>query len=154
TGTTAGTILITPSFAMHGGFDLTPATPDALTIAIPRMAPKLGSATISSQTTAGFTLVLSGYSTTRGMRQLDIQFTPKAGENFSATKLTIDVSTAASGWYQSAASQSSGGAFAAAIPISLANGSSTDDLVHRLQSLSITATNDAGVSTAVTVPIP
>jgi len=153
TGTTAGSIVITPSFTMRGGFDLTPAAPNALTIAIPRTAPQLVNASISSATATSFTLVLSGYSTSRGMRQFDIQFTPKAGENFSATKLTIDVSTAASGWYQSAASQSSGGSFLAAIPFSLANGSSTDDLVHRLQSLSVTASNETGVSTAVTVPI-
>ena len=153
TGTTAGTIVITPSFTMRGGFDLTPVTPDALTLAIPRTAPQLVSASISSATATSFTLVLSGYSTSRGMRQFDIQFTPKAGETFSATKLTLDVSTAASGWYQSAASQGSGGSFLATIPFLLANGSSTDDLVHRLQSLSVTATNETGVSTAVTVPI-
>jgi hypothetical protein len=155
TGTTAGSIVIKPSFAMHGGgFDLTPPTPDALTIPIPRAAPQLLSASITSETTTGFTVVLSGYSTTRTMRQLDVQFTPKQGGNFSTSRLTIDVSTASTAWYQGAASQGTGGSFLAAIPFVLANGSSTDDLVHLLQSLSITATNDSGVSTAVTVPIP
>ena len=155
TGTTAGSIVIKPSFAMHGGgFDLTPPTPDALTIPIPRAAPQLLNASITSETTTGFTVVLSGYSTTRTMRQLDVQFTPKQGGSFSTSRLTIDVSTASTAWYQGAASQGTGGSFLAAIPFVLANGSSTDDLVHLLQSLSITATNDSGVSTAVTVPIP
>ena len=63
------------------------------------------------------------------------------------------VSSASAAWYQGAASQGTGGSFLAAIPFVLANGS-TDDLVHLLQSVSITATNDSGVSTAVTVPIP
>ena len=153
TGTTAGSIVITPSFSMRGGFDLTPPAPDPLTISIPRMAPQLLSASITSQSATSFTIVLSGYTTTRAMRQLDVQFTPKQGESFTSTHLTLDVSTASGAWYQSAASQAAGGSFLAAIPIVLANGSSTDDLVHRLQSLSITATNEIGASAAVTVPI-
>jgi Abnormal spindle-like microcephaly-assoc'd, ASPM-SPD-2-Hydin len=153
TGTTAGTIVITPSFAMQGGFDLTPPSPDPLTIAIPRTAPQLLSATITSPTTTSFTVVLNGFSTTRALTQLDVQITPQPGVNISAAHLTVDVNTAAASWYQSTASQTAGGSFLAAIPFVLQNGSSTDDLVHRLQSLSITATNSAGVSSSVTVPI-
>ena len=154
TGTTAGSIVITPSFAMRSGFDMTPSTPDALTITVPRTAPQIISATVTSASTTSFTVALSGYSTTRTIRQLDVQFTPKAGESFSTTRMSIDVTSASSAWYQGAASQTTGGSFLAAIPFVLQNGSSTEDLVHRLQSLSITATNDAGVSTPVTVPIP
>src|SRR5262249_47144281 len=119
TGTTAGTIVITPSFAMRSGFDMTPPVPDTLTIALPRAAPQLLNANITSETTSSFTLVLSGYSTTRAMRQLDVQFTPRQGESLSTGRLTIDVSSAASAWYQSTASQSSGGSFLAAIPFVL-----------------------------------
>jgi hypothetical protein len=153
TGTTAGSIVITPSFSMRSGFDMTPAAAAALTIPISKTAPQLLNASIASQTATSFTLVLNGYSTTRAMRQLDVQFTPKQGESFSTTRLTLDVSTASASWYQSTASQGTGGSFLAAIPFVLANGGSTDDLVHRLQSLSVTATNDVGVSTTVTVPI-
>jgi hypothetical protein len=154
TGTTSGTILITPSFAMRSGFDMTPPTPTALTMEIPKMAPQLLSASITAQTAGSFTLVLNGYSTTRGIRQFDVQFTPKKGETITSAHLTVDVAAAASAWYQSAASQGVGGSFLAAIPFVLQNGNSTDDVVHRIESLSITATNDAGVSVAVTVPIP
>jgi hypothetical protein len=154
TGTTAGTVSITPSFAMRSGFDMTPLSPDSLSIAIPKAAPQLLSAGITSQTTNSFTLVLSGYSTSRSMRQFDVQFTPRQGENFSTTKLTIDLNTAASAWYQSTASQGTGGSFLVAVPFVLQNGGSADDLFHRLQSLSITATNDAGASAAIAVPIP
>jgi hypothetical protein len=153
TGTTEGTIVITPSFTMSGGFDMTPAAPSTLSLAIPRSAPQLLSATIASPTTTSFTVVLTGFSTTRALSQLDVQITPQPGVNLTTTHLTIDVTTAASSWYQSSASQTAGGSFLAAIPFVLQNGSSTDDLVHRLQSLSITATNQAGVSSSVTVPI-
>jgi len=153
TGTTAGKIVITPSFAMQGGFDMTPSSPSPLSITIPQTAPQLLSATLASPTTTSFTVVLNGFSTTRALTQLDVNITPKSGVNLSATHLTIDVSTAAASWYQSSASQTAGGTFLAAIPFVLANGNSTDDLVHKLQSLSITATNQTGVSTSVTVPI-
>ena len=106
------------------------------------------------QTTTGFTVILNGYSTTRALTQLDIQITPKQGETFSTTHLTLDVSSGSTAWFQSATSQTFGGAFLVAIPFVLSNGSTTDDLVHRLQSLSITATNDVGASSAISVPIP
>jgi hypothetical protein len=85
---------------------------------------------------------------------LDIQVTPKQGQNFSTTQLSVDLSSAASSWFQGAASQGFGGSFLVAIPFSLSNGSTTNDLVHLLQSLSITATNDVGTSSAISVSIP
>jgi len=105
-------------------------------------------------TLSAFSVVLSGYATSRSLRQLDIQITPRQGQSFPAAHLMVDVSAGASGWFQSAASSSFGGAFQVTIPFVLQNGSSTDDLVHRLQSLSITATNEIGVSGAITVAIP
>lgn len=154
TGTTAGTILVTPSFATQSGFDLTPSPPSALTLTIPRSVAQLSSASVTSETLTSFTLVLTGYSTTRALRQLDIQITPKQGNTFSTTHLTLDVSAASAAWFQSTTSQSFGGAFSVAFPFVLSNGSTTDDLVHRLQSLSITATNDVGASSSLSVPIP
>ena len=74
--------------------------------------------------------------------------------NFSTTSLTIDLTSSAAAWFQSAASSSFGGAFQIAIPFVLQNGSTTADLVHTLQSLSITAVNAIGSSTALTVTIP
>ncbi len=155
TGTTAGDIVLTPSFAMQsGGFDLTPSSPNALTLTIPRSAPQLTNASISAVTTTSFTVTLSGYSTSRALRQLAIQITPKSGQNFSTTNLTIDVSSASASWFQSTAAQGFGGSFLMAIPFVLSNGSTTSDLVHMLQSLSITAANDVGTSSAMSVTIP
>ena len=153
TGTTAGNIVITPSFAMQTGFDLTPASPAVLTLTIPRLATQLQNASVSGETTNSFTVVLTGYTTTRTLRQLDIQVTPQAGQNLSASHLTIDVNSSSAAWFQSAASQAFGGSFLVAIPFTLSGGSATD-LVHLLQSLSITATNDVGASNALTLAIP
>ena len=154
TGTTAGTILITPSFATTSGFDLTPLSPNALTLTIPRSAPQVSTASITSQTLTSFTVVLNGYSTTRTLTQLDIQIMPKQGETFSTTHLTLDVNSGSTAWFQSTTSQTFGGAFLVTIPFVLSNGSTTDDLVHRLQSLNVTATNDVGASSSVAVSIP
>jgi hypothetical protein len=154
TGTTAGTILIAPTFATQNGFDLTPSSPTSLTLTIPSTVAQLSSESVTSETLASFTVLLTGYSTTHALTQLNIQINPKQGDTFSATNLTINVSAASSAWYQSTAAQPFGGAFAIAIPFVLSSGSNTADLVHMLQSLSITATNGVGVSSSISVPIP
>jgi len=154
TGTTAGTITITPSFATQTGFDLTPNSPSALTLTIPHSVPQLTSASIASETLNSFTLILNGYTTTRVLTKLAIQIAPKQGSTFSTTSLTVDVSTASAAWFQGATSQPFGGSFMVAIPFTLSNGSSTADLVHLLQSLSITATNDVGTASSISVAIP
>jgi hypothetical protein len=154
TGTTAGTILITPSFATQNGFDLTPSSPTSLTLTIPSSVAQLSSESVTSETLTSFTVLLGGYTTTHGLTQLNIQINPKTGNTFSTTSLTINVSAASSGWFQSTASTPFGGAFLIAIPFVLSSGSSTSDLVHMLQSLTITATNSVGVSSSISVPIP
>jgi hypothetical protein len=154
TGTTAGTILITPSFATQSGFDMTPPSPAALTLTIQRSAVQLSSASVTAETLTSFTVVLKGYSTTRTVTKLDIDISSKPGVSFSTSHLTLDVSSASSAWYQSNTSQAFGGAFLIAVPFVLSNGGSATDLVHMLQSLNITATNDVGTSSAASVAIP
>ena len=133
---------------------MTPSSPITLTLIIPRTGAQLSSASVTSETSNGFTVILKGYSTTRALTQLDIQIVPKASGTFSTTHLTTDVSSASSAWFQSTTSQPFGGSFLIAIPFVLSNGSSTADLVHLLQSLSIIASNDVGASSSLSVPIP
>ena len=154
TGTTAGNIVITPSFTLQNGFDVTPSSPKTLTMTISSAAPQLTSASITSQTLTSFSLVLSGYVTARSMQKLDIVITPKQGASFSATKLSLDVTSGAASWFQSASSASYGGAFQVIIPFVLQNGSASDDLVRQIQSLAVTATNQVGSSPALSVAIP
>ena len=154
TGTTAGNIVITPSFALAGGFSLTPSSPQTLTLTISPAAPQLLNASISGETTTGFTLTLSGYTTSRVLRQLSVQFSPKAGQNISNTTLNVDLSSPSAAWFQSTVAQNFGGSFLIAVPFTLSGGSTGADLVHMLQSLSLTATNDVGTSSALSVNIP
>ncbi len=156
TGTVAGNIVITPSFAMQsGGFDVTPTPPPALTLAVGRLAPQLLNASITNRAATSFQVLVNGYSTTRAVRQLDIVFTPRSGANFTSTHLTVDVTSASAAWFQSAASeQAFGGTFSMLIPFTLQNGDSGVDLVQQIQALSITATNEVGTSNSVTAAIP
>jgi len=123
-------------------------------VGVAAAAPQLVSGSIASETLDSFSLVLNGYVTARSLKQLTVQVTPKSGESFSTTSLTVDLTSSAAAWFQSAASSDYGGAFQIAIPFVLSNGSTTDDLVHDLQSLSITAGNGIGSSSALSVTIP
>ena len=152
TGTTAGTISLSPSFSLQNGFDMTPALSPAVSLTLARSAPQLLTGSIASQTGSSFALVLGGYSTTRGLRQLDIQITPAAGANFTATRLTVELSSPSSAWFQGAASLPFGGSFLITVPFVLQGGGG--DMVRLLRSLSVTATNDAGTSDPITVTIP
>jgi hypothetical protein len=152
-GTTSGNIVITPSFSLQNGFNVTPTSPSTLTLTIPSLAPQLLSGGISAATTTSFTLTLSGFTTSRVLSQLNVQFTPVSGHTFSPSQLTIDVSTASASWFQGSAASDFGGSFLLEVPFALSNGNSTANLVSFLQSLSITATNNVGASSALVVPI-
>jgi hypothetical protein len=153
TGTTSGNIVITPSFSLQNGFNVTPTSPATLTLAVPSLAPQLLNGSISATTTTGFTLTLSGYTTSRVLSQLSIQFTPVSGHTFNPTQLTIDVSSASASWFQGTAASDYGGSFLLEVPFVLSGGSTTANLVSFLQSLSVTATNNVGTSNQVVVPI-
>jgi hypothetical protein len=153
TGTTAGTIVLTPIFSLQGGYDLTPPAPATMTLTIPRSAPRLLSGVITNQTINTFSVALTGYSTTRSLKQLEIQVAAKAGENVATSRLTLDVTSAAAAWFQGATSQEAGGGFQLSIPFALQNGNATDDLVRRLQSLTITASNETGASAPLVIAI-
>jgi hypothetical protein len=152
TGTTSGSIAITPSFALTDGFNLTPASPTVSTLTIPGLPPVLLNATVSQGTNA-FTLTLSGFTTTRVLKNLNVQFTAVQGRTFNPAQLTLDVSSASAAWFQGTAASGFGGSFLLEVTFTLSNGNSTANLLQYLQSLSITATNDVGTSSAAVVPI-
>jgi hypothetical protein len=155
TGTVAGTITLTPSFVTDGGINLTPTTPPALNLTVPQSAPRLLSVQVSSKTASGVTLLVTGYATGRSITQIDVQFTPVAGESVATTKLSLNVEASFTAWYQSAASQAFGGQFTATLPFSLAgditNTTNITNVADTIQSVSVTLTNRQGVSTSQTV---
>jgi hypothetical protein len=155
TGTVAGTVTLTPSFATTGGaIDMTPANPPALTLTIPQASPQLLSVAVSAKTTSGFTLLVTGYATGRSITQMDFQFTPVAGENVSTSRLSLNVEPSFLAWYQGTASSAFGSLFTATIPFTLQGDvKNVTSVVDTIQSVSVTLTNRQGASAARSVDL-
>ncbi len=154
TGTVAGTISVTPSFATEGGIDLTPASPPALNLVVPQSAPRLLSVVVSQKTSTGFTLMLTGYATSRSITQIDFQFTPAAGENVATTRLSLNAEPSFVAWYQSTQSQPYGSLFTATAPFTLQGDvKSASSVADTIQSVSVTLSNRQGTSNSVSVAL-
>ncbi len=153
TGSVAGTITLTPSFATEGGVDLTPANPAAMNLTVAQTAPRLLSAVITARTSSGFTVAVTGYSTGRSVTQFDLQFAPTAGENVTTTKISLNVESSFIAWYQSAASQQFGSLFSVSVPFTFTGDVKTTglSLVDTIQSVAATVTNRQGTSNSVSV---
>ncbi len=154
TGTVAGTITLTPSFATTAGIDLTPASPPALSLVIPQSVPRLLGVEVSAKASNTFTLTVRGYSTSRVVTKMDFQFTPTSGENVSTTSLSLPVEANFVGWYQQSTSQQYGSLFTATIPFTLQGDLTTvTSLADAIQSVSVTLTNRQGTSAAQRVSL-
>jgi hypothetical protein len=154
TGTVAGTIVLSPTFVSDGGIALTPATPDTLVLTVPQAAPRLLNVQVATKTAAGFSVLVTGYATSRQITSIDLTFTAASGENVPTTRVTIPADASFTAWYQSAASAAFGSQFTATIPITL-----TGDLVNvtslsdTVTSVSATLTNRAGSSNAMSANV-
>jgi len=154
TGTVAGTINITPSFATDAGINLTPTNPLALNLVVPQSAPRLLSVELSAKTANTIALLLRGYATSRSVTQMDFQFTPTSGENVSTTKLSLSVEPNFLAWFQNTSSQPYGSQFTATVTFTLQGDVKTvTSVADTLQSVSATLTNRQGVSAAASATL-
>jgi hypothetical protein len=158
TGTVAETVTLTPSFVTTGGVDLTPASPPTLQFSIAASAPVLESIQITdstgTQTTASFNLVIVGYSTTRDLSTLNVTFTAATGFNFSTSQSSVDLSGAASVWFQSTTAETFGGLFQVTVPFNLTGTAPKNDtLLQSIGSLSATISNSVGTSMPLQVNV-
>lgn len=154
TGSVAGTIVLTPSFKTDGGIDLTPTRPESLVLTVAQGAPRLLSVTIAARTSTSITLQVSGFSTSRSVTQMDLQFTPVAGESLATTRLSIGVEAAFLAWYQSQQSQQFGSLFTATVPLTLSGEvNAVTSLADAIQSISVTISNRSGASAARSVDL-
>jgi hypothetical protein len=146
TGTVAGTITITPTFAT-GTVNLTPAVPAIMTVTIAPSAPQIRSVQIGTRTANSFQVLVTGFSTPRTMTGMNLQFTASPGANLGTSDLNVGVTGAFSTWYQSAASAQFGSQFTAALNIVVAGD------ITAVQSVAVTATNQSGTSTSASVSL-
>lgn len=154
-GTVAGTITITPTFATEGGADLTPDPATPVTMTVAESAPVVLSVSISARTATSLTLQVTGFSTTRSVREMDLQFTPVAGRTISTTSLKVNVDASFTAWYQNGQSVQFGSQFTATVPLTFSGeppeGST---LVGTIQSVAVTLSNSRGTSAPVSVTVP
>jgi hypothetical protein len=154
TGTVAGSIVLTPSFATEGGINLTPSNPPSLTLTVPQGAPRLLSVALSSKTGNTLTLLVSGYATSRSITQIEFQFTPVAGENLGTARLTLNAEPSFLAWYQSSTSQQYGSLFTATVPFTLQGDvKSVSNLSDAIESVSVTLSNRLGTSSAISLSL-
>lgn len=154
TGTVAGTITVTPSFATEGGISLTPSNPPVLALNVPQGPPQLLSVAVSSKSNNAITLLVSGYSTSRSVTQMDFQFTAVEGENLGTTRLTLNAEPSFLAWYQSTQSQQYGSLFTATVPFTLQGDvKNVSTVTDAIRSISVTLSNRLGTSSSGTVTL-
>ncbi len=159
TGTVAGIIKITPAFTVGTttGTNITPPNPTILQLTIPSQAPTLLTAILGSQTATSISIVVTGFSTVRSLESLTFQLTPAAGYTLSGGTVTVDVSTTSTLWFQTAASQSSGGQFTVEVPFTFSENTTTTaatNLTAAISAVAVSATNSVGTSNVLQVSIP
>jgi hypothetical protein len=151
TGTVAGRISIVPAFQLEGGLDITPDKPPVLTLDVMRAAPQLVSVQVASLGSNSFTVILTGFATTRTLDRLELTINPVNGTTISPSSAMINVTGPSQTWYRNAASLPFGSLFSAAIPISLGGRDPDKSILPLIQSVSVTASNELGTSNPMTV---
>ncbi len=152
TGTVAGTIVLTPSFSVQGSnITLTPDSPRSLQFDVPSVAPVLFSGRVANPTANGFSVVFTGYSTTRSIASLNAQFAATAGFTVPQTQFTVDLRQASSAWFQTGGSQAFGGQFTLAVPfIFRGTAPAGHSVLESVGSLTVSVTNESGTSNSNT----
>jgi hypothetical protein len=155
-GTVATTITLTPTFATQAGnVSVTPASPTTLLFAVAPAAPVLLTVVPVNESASSFALNLTGYSTTRTLTSVTLQFTAAASMTLGTTQVTINIQPAATLWFQSTASQAFGGQFTVTLPFTLQGTPPTGEtLLQTIASISATVSNEVGTSNSVVTPLP
>jgi hypothetical protein len=143
TGTVAGTITITLDF-MASGTDITPAPAPTATITLITTPAFIQTVVFGSATTGAFTVVVTGFSTTRDMTTGLFQFAPSSNATLATSAVTVSLGEAFSIWYSNTASNATGSEFQLTVPFTTTNGPSADVIA-----VTVTLTNSKGASSAV-----
>jgi hypothetical protein len=141
TGTVAGTITIAAQMSA-AGVNVTPNPAPNTTIKIGASAPVITSVTAAASS-GGFTVTIVGFSNTRDVTQATFTFTAASGVSLQTGTVTVPLTSLFSAYYQSAASAPFGSQFTLTQPFTVSGNQ------QAVSSLSVTLTNSAGTSTAV-----
>jgi hypothetical protein len=143
TGTVAGTITITLDL-MASGTDVTPTPAPTASIALITTPPFIQTVVFGASTTGSFTVVVTGFSTTRDMTTGLFHFAPSSNATLATTDVTVSLGQAFSLWYSNPTSNATGSEFQLTVPFTTMNGPSADVIA-----VTVTLTNSKGTSSAV-----
>lgn len=149
TGTVAGSILVTPRFQTAGGFDLTPANPLRGQGVIATAAPTILNLQLAERTTTQISFLVTGYTLTKSLTRMNLQFTAAPGFDVPATAFPLDLTGPSAVWFASEQSAGFGGQFSVQVTFQL----STSDTeagarapTEALNSVSVRLSNAVGES--------
>jgi len=109
---------------------------------------------VTTLTPIGFSLRVVGYSTARSLTNLSFQFTPTSDVTTPGNQFIVDVSSAATLWYNASQSLSFGGQFGVTVPFTLQSSATTITAPSsKIQSVLVSASNDQGSSNSLTATI-
>jgi hypothetical protein len=143
TGTVAGVITITVALAV-GSTDITPTPVPKKLITVSAAPPTIVSV-VATRTATGFTVVVTGFSTTVDVSQAIFQFSGTSG--LQTTSLTVPVGTLFGGFYQTATPGPTGSQFVYTQPFTVSGN------LQAVTSVSVTMVNSSGNSQVATAPI-
>jgi hypothetical protein len=135
-GTVAGQVQLQTTFTPLGG---QPTPGPTITVTIPRAAPVITAASLTPGT-GGFALTVEGFSNTREVSTMTLQFNPAPGSSLETTTVTVPVTAAFNAWFNSAGSQAFGGSFRLTLPLTV-----TGEL-SAVESVVVRLTNSVGES--------
>jgi len=124
TGTVAGTITLAVTQLLAGTTDVTPSPAPRAQIVIPPSAPVLTAVTCAVSS-GGFTVSVTGFTTTRSMVSGTFNFTAPSGGTIQngSTSALVQLAAPFNTWFTSATSNATGGQFLLTMPFTIATGS-------------------------------
>jgi hypothetical protein len=141
TGTTAGTLTITLSFNVSGT-DITPSPAPTASITLITTVPFIQTVQlVQGSTTSSFSVVITGFSTTRDITIGMFNFAPATVATLATAEVTVQLGTPFSLWYQNPASSATGSEFTLTVPFFTAKGPAAD-----IVAVTVTLTNSKGMS--------
>lgn len=144
-GTVAGTINLVMTALEGASASQLPSPAPSSTISVSRSAPVITPGSVRIVTTSGgFNVELQGYSTPRDLTTAAFTFSASAAGRIEGdATFSVNVNSSFTTWFASATGQENGSRFHVAVPFTV-----TGD-ANLIQSVSVTLTNSAGTSTAV-----
>jgi YVTN family beta-propeller protein len=144
-GTTAGTIIVTLTALTAGGTSVLPQPAPSLSVVVPTLPPVIKSVSIVNETSTGFSVQVTAYSTPRDLANATFVFTAASGTDLDGTSPpAVALGPTAQPYFASANGALGGGTFVLTVPFTYSGDTSA------LGSVAVTLSNSMGLSSPLT----